>query len=111
VSGSFVRNTGYPRTITYQVNRTIYPGLTRSSQSVRITAPGDLRLPRVTLLDLRISRPIRFRGRTFEPQLDIFNLTNADTIVSMVNTVGARLGYPSEILAPRIIRLGFSFNF
>lgn len=112
VSGSFLRNTGYPRHFVYEVTPTILSGLTRSSQNVRINRRGDERLPSVLLLDLRIARPIQFaNGRTFQPQIDIFNVTNNDAIVDMVNTIGSRFGFPSEILAPRIFRVGFSVTF
>ncbi len=112
ISGSLVRNTGYPRQFTYQVTRTQMPTLTRSAQTIRVNERGDERLPAVTLLDLRFSRPIRLPGgRLFEPQVDIFNATNADTIARIVDAVGPRLGFPTEILAPRIVRVGFSFSF
>jgi carboxypeptidase family protein len=112
VSGSLLRNTGYPRQISYQITRAIYPGLTRSSQTVRLTKNGDDRLPPVMMGDVRFSRPFRLpSGRSFEPQLEIFNITNNDVIVGMINQIGARLGYPSEILAPRIVRFGFALKF
>jgi hypothetical protein len=111
ISGSFLRNTGYPRQISYQITKSIYPGLTRSSQTVRVTANGDTRLPSVMMIDLRFSRPFRVNGRTVEPQLDVFNLTNNDAIVGMINQIGSRLGYPSEILAPRIVRFGLALKF
>ncbi len=112
VSGSLVRNTGYPRQFTYQVTRSVYPALTRSAQTVRVTRRGDERLPSVTLVDLRLSRPIRLAGgRTIEPQIDLFNVTNADTIVGMVDAIGPRLGFPTEILAPRIVRFGFAIRY
>jgi len=112
ISGSLVRNTGYPRQFTYQVTRAISPGLTRSAQTVRVNERGAERLPSVTLLDLRFSRPIRFAdGRIFEPQIDLFNVTNNDVIVGIVDSIGPRLGFPTEILAPRILRVGFVLKF
>ncbi len=112
VSGSLLNNTGYPRQLTYQVTRTVLPALTRSAQTIRLNKRGDERLPSVTMLDLRLSRSFRFGAdRRFEPQVDIFNLFNADTIVNMVDAVGPRLGYPGEILAPRIMRVGFALKF
>ena len=112
ISGSMVNNTGYPRQFTYQVTRSVVPTLTRSAQTIRLNRRGDERLPRVTLVDLRFSRSFKLSGdRRFEPQVDLFNALNADTIVNMVNAVGPRLGYPGEILAPRILRVGFAFKF
>ncbi len=112
ISSSLVRSTGYPRQFTYQVTRALVPGLTRSAQTVRVNERGDVRLPNVTLLDVRFSRTFRLGGnRTFEPQIDIFNATNADTIARTVDAIGPRLGFPTEILAPRIVRVGFSIMF
>ncbi len=112
LSGSFIRNSGYPYQKTYSISRSVYPGLIRSSQSIRLTAMGDERYPSVQMADVRISRAFRFGGnRSFEPQFDIFNATNADTVVSQVNTIGAKLGWPSEILAPRLFRVGFVVKF
>jgi len=112
VSGSLIRSTGYPRQISYQVTRAVVPGLTRSAQTVPVNERGDLRLPNVMMVDLRFSRPLSLGGgRSIEPQVDIFNITNNDAIVGLVNSVGPRLGYPSEILAPRIVRVGFLLKF
>jgi hypothetical protein len=112
VSGSMIRNTGYPRQISYQVTRSVVPNLVRSAQTIPVNERGELRLPEVMMIDLRFSRPFRLPGgRTIEPQMDVFNITNSDAIVSMVNNIGPRLGYPSEILAPRIVRVGFLLRF
>ncbi len=112
IAGSLVSNTGFPRQIAYTVTKSVVPTLVRSSQRVFVDERGPDRLPNVTLIDIRFSRPIKFAGnRSFEPQLDIFNITNSDVVVNMVNTIGPRLGYPAEILAPRILRLGFALKF
>ena len=115
LSGSLLSNTGYPYVSTFNVTRTIATGagvsLTRSSQTVDLSERGDERLPTVTMVDLRISRPIRIGTRRIVPQLDIFNITNADTVVSLQSAVGGTYLNPREILAPRIIRVGFSLDF
>ena len=51
------------------------------------------------------------RGAKFVPQLDLFNIGNAGTIVRYNVAVGSTYLTPAEILAPRIIRVGFSFDF
>ena len=53
-------------------------------------------------------------SRTIAPQIDIFNLANADTVVNTTTAVGGSYLLPSggdPILSPRIIRVGFSLNF
>lgn len=112
VSGSLISNGGYPYVSTYSVNRTIYAGLTRSSQTVALTERGAERLPTVTMFDLRLSRPIPMgAGRRIVPQLDIFNIGNASAIVRKNASVGGAYLAPAEIVAPRIIRLGFTIDF
>ena len=54
---------------------------------------------------------LRFGSRSFQPQVDFFNIGNADTAVGTTTAVGPTYLRPTEILAPRIIRVGFSLNF
>ena len=112
VAGSLISNTGYPYVSTYTVTRSIFPGLVRSSQQVLLSSRGDERLPTVTMVDLRFSRPIPVgHGRRISPQLDIFNVGNASTIVSYGAAVGSAYLRPGEIVAPRIVRLGVTVDF
>lgn len=112
VAGSLISNGGFPYVSTYSVTRGTLPGLVRSSQSVLLSDRGDERLPTVTMVDMRISRPIRF-GRDLQivPQLEVFNIGNAATVVNLNGGVGRTYLAPSEIVAPRIVRVGFSINF
>ena len=111
VAGSLISNQGYPYVPTYTVTRSIYPALTRSSQSVIIDSRGDQRLPSVTMLDLRLSRVFRFGSRSFTPQLDLFNIGNAATITRYNASAGGSYLKPTQILAPRIVRVGFTVSF
>ena len=85
--------------------------LTRGTQIVPFSERGDERFDTVTMMDIRLSRTFHFGPRSFTPQVDFFNLTNADTTTALNNGVGTSYLFPSEILSPRIIRVGFSFNF
>jgi len=116
VAGSLVSNNGYPAVSTFQVTRAMAAAqgvtMTRASQTVPLTQRGDERYPNVTMVDLRFSRPFRFGGgRQIVPQLDIFNIGNASTVVNRTNAVGSAYLTPVEILGPRIIRVGFSLDF
>jgi hypothetical protein len=56
--------------------------------------------------DLRIARTFRLGDRVrIEPQLDVFNVPNADTVIRLGDLIGPRLNRPSEILAPRLVRV------
>jgi outer membrane receptor protein involved in Fe transport len=115
LAGSLISNTGYPYVSTYQITRAGAAAqgvtLTRATQTVTLSQRGDERFDRVTMVDLRLSRPIRFGARRITPQLDIFNIGNANTIVRNTVAVGSAYLAPAEILAPRIVRVGFSLDF
>ncbi|HEY1909365.1 MAG TPA: TonB-dependent receptor [Vicinamibacterales bacterium] len=116
VAGTLISNSGFPYVSTYSVTRAIAAtagvALTRSTQSVFLSDRGDERFPTVTSLDLRISRAFHFSGgRRIEPEIDFFNLTNAAPITTLNTAVSPTYLYPSVILSPRIIRVGFAVNF
>jgi hypothetical protein len=115
LAGSMISNNGYPYHSSYSITRAFAATqgvtLTRGTQVVPLSDRGDERFDSVTMLDLRLSRQFRFGSRSITPQVDIFNLTNADTAVALNTGVGSSYLFPSEILSPRIIRVGFSLNF
>jgi hypothetical protein len=115
VAGSFTSNTGGAYVSTYNATRAAVASvvaLTRGSQTVFLSARGDERLPAVNEADVRISRPFKFAGgRRITPQVDFFNITNAGPAVTITSAVGTSYLAPTQILAPRIIRVGFAVNF
>jgi hypothetical protein len=115
LAGSLISNNGYPYVSTYSVTRALAAtagvALTRASQTVVLNERGTERYNDVTMVDLRLSRKFRLGTRGFTPTVDFFNLGNANTVVSKNVAVGGTYLSPSEILAPRIIRVGFSLDF
>jgi hypothetical protein len=117
VAGSLISNGGYPFVSTYSVTRAATGGvLVRSSQTVLLSDRGDERLPSVTMLDLRVSRVFSIgRGRKIVPQVDFFNVGNASTAVSLQPAAQSAAPplylAPTQIVAPRIIRIGFNIDF
>jgi hypothetical protein len=115
LSGSMIANGGYPYVSTYNLTRAVAATqgitLTRASQTVLLSNRGDERYPTVVMVDLRLSRTFRFGGRSIQPYADFFNIGNADTRVTHTVAVGGNYLVPTEILAPRIVRVGFSLNF
>ncbi len=115
LAGSLISNNGYPYVSTYTVTRALATAagvaLTRASQVVLLSERGNERFDNVTMVDLRLSRKFKFGARGFTPMADFFNLGNAATVVNQVVGVGSTYLAPSEILAPRIIRVGFTLDF
>ena len=68
--------------------------------------------PRLHQLDLRFSRNFRLpRGGRMEPQFDIFNLTNSNSVLVMTTRLGPAWRNATGVLAPRVIRFGVNMNF
>ena len=60
--------------------------------------------------DFKLSKTVRYRGVTFGPTLDVYNLLNSDKIfnyqsANYANTAGTYL-VPSGILLGRVVGLG-----
>ena len=118
VSGSMVANNGYPYVSTYSLTRAAAATqgitLTRASQTIQLSQRGDERYENVVLFDMRLAKTFRFGSRSISPQIDFFNISNADTVVNTTTAVGGSYLLPAggdPILSPRIIRVGFSLNF
>jgi len=117
LAGSMIANSGYPRLSSIVVTRAqaaqwgLPVQLTRASQTVLLSERGEERFDNVTMVDLRVSKSFRFGTRSITPEINVFNVGNADTATNMIQTVGATYLRPSEILSPRIIRVGLVVNF
>jgi Carboxypeptidase regulatory-like domain/TonB-dependent Receptor Plug Domain len=124
VSGNYRAQSGPP------LRRTVSTALqTGGTTTVNVEPFGADRLDALRTLDVRASKAIRLVGDDqLELDLDIFNLTNANTVwevnqgtgrtnvrpngdpnATPVNVAVWRL--PTGILAPRIIRFGVSYRF
>lgn len=88
------------------------PELAQHTETVALQAAGLLRLPAVNLLDLRLSRMFTFKDRFhLQPMIDLFNLTNSQTVVSEVSSYGPNYLRPSNLVNPRMARIGMKFDF
>ena len=98
------------------------------STTINIEPQGAHRLPSMQTLDVRLAKTVRFGARSIEFDFDVSNITNANTTWEMRsltgrlnlrqggNPTGALINVPqfmspSQILAPRIARLGVALRF
>jgi Carboxypeptidase regulatory-like domain len=88
------------------------------SESVILQPAGVLRLPSVNMLNLRFARDFVFNERWhLKPTLDLFNLTNAQTVIGEVSTYAYGQpgggGYLAPYLSvnPLVARFGLRFTF
>jgi hypothetical protein len=88
------------------------PELAQVSETVALLPAGQVRYPSVNLLDIRVARDFAFRDRYhLEPILDLFNVTNAQTIVSENTAFGSAYLQPSNTVNPFLARIGLKFTF
>jgi hypothetical protein len=72
---------------------------------------GEERLPTYQNIDFHVERPIRARNLRFVPSLDVFNVSNGNTIQAIRGTQNAtNANQIQAILAPRVVRFGVRFN-
>ena len=110
VSGTGQYYAGFPLQKTVLVNSATV-ALTQSSQTVIVSKRGDTRLPNVFEFDMSIRRSFKLQSRALEPRIDIYNITNASTILGSVSQLGSAYGRASTIMRGRLIRLGGSITF
>lgn len=67
--------------------------------------------PRSQQLDLRLSRSFQAGGIRMQPQIDVFNVFNANSVLTMTTRHGAAWQNVSAVLAPRLIKLGLQVMF
>jgi Carboxypeptidase regulatory-like domain len=81
------------------------------SVTVPLVSPGTMYGERMHQIDFRIARNIRVGGIRIQPQLDIYNLLNANSVLVVNNTYGASWQTPTAIMAGRIFKIGIQLNF
>ena len=100
---------GYPWQPAVQVLTSLPNG---GGQPTMILDPiGDVRLPNFQNLDLHVERPISFGNTHFVPSMDIFNVTNNNTIQAIRGNQNANnANFIQAIVAPRVLRFGVRVN-
>ncbi len=97
--------------VNYIVDRTIIPTLTVSSVTVPLLKPGTKYLDRWNQIDVRLAKKFKVKNVNFQGQLDIFNILNASSILTVTETYGPSLDRPSAILQGRLLAIGAQMSF
>ena len=70
---------------------------------------GDVRLDNLHTVDFRVDKTLRFGSVTIVPAIDVFNLTNTNTIQAINrNQAATNANTVSGIIAPRVMRFGLN---
>jgi len=117
VSGFYNARQGYPQEITVQVpscSQTITSGCRNNGAGtvdVLLDPVGDTRLPNFQNIDFRVERPVKVANVRFIPSLDVFNVSNSNTIQAIRSRQNAsNANQIQAIVAPRVIRFGIKVN-
>jgi hypothetical protein len=102
---------GQSRVITWQPAASLFPGGRTNAETIVLTKPGSLFLPRYTQLDVNFRKNFRRGTKRYSLQVDLFNALNGNAIWGTNNAIGASLGQPTSILPGRIPRLAFQMQF
>jgi hypothetical protein len=90
------------------------PTTAACTQTVRteLIPPNTMFEPRLTQVDLRISRSFRMTGNArLRGSLDIYNIFNASSVLSMTPTYGPSWLNAAQVLSPRLLRIGAQLDF
>jgi hypothetical protein len=91
----------------------VFPGLNQGSETINLLPRGAIRLPNISVLDLRISRPTKFHeGKIgLEPIADLLNLTNSEPVTAETTSYGANYLRPTNLVNPFVARLALRLTF
>jgi len=66
---------------------------------------------RIRQLDIRVTRNFRHGNVRFQPQIDLYNLFNANPVTAMTTRFGAAWENATSVLNPRTVKFGVNMNF
>lgn len=97
--------------ITYAVPAGLFPPPGRTVPvTVQLAAPGTNHLERWNQLDVSFKRVFRVGNLEFRPSVDVYNLTNNNTVLAEVEAYPAH-GRPISVHPGRLLRLGVLMRF
>jgi hypothetical protein len=81
--------------------------------TVNLLEPGQMRSPRVNILDFRVGKLLRFGNSRANIALDLYNVLNLDTVLNQNETFvpGGQGLVPTEVLSPRTAKLTLQYEF
>jgi len=87
-------------------------GAQTQAPGVNLIPPNTKFEPRLTQVDLRVSRSFRMMGTArLRGSLDIYNIFNANSVLSMTPTYGQSWLNAAQVLSPRLLRIGAQLDF
>jgi hypothetical protein len=79
--------------------------------TINLVGPWELRGDRVTQVDFRIAKLVRYGGRRTMLSLDLYNALNANPILGQIQTYGPSWLNPTSVMDARFVRLSAQLDF
>jgi len=119
VAATYQNLPGLSYTATYNASTAeIAPSLGRNlaggtrTAALPLIVPQTLREPRRTQVDLRLSKSFRLGGeKRLQANFDVYNASNADSVLGENNTFGSSWRKPTLILGGRLIQVSGNLSF
>jgi hypothetical protein len=83
----------------------------RSTARVHLAPAGALYGGRIYQLDVRVARDFRVGNTVLQPQVDLYNLFNDNTVLTQNTTYGSRWQQPTIILQGRTLKFSVQIDF
>ena len=110
-------NIALPNTVVQQtLGRLPAGGLSTGTTTVNMLTTGQLYGDRITQIDMRFAKVLRFGARRADVGVDLYNLLNTSDAFGFVETYdyvtnGSTYLRPNAIVAPRFVRFNVTVNF
>jgi hypothetical protein len=110
-------NIALPNTVVQQtLGRLPAGGLATGTTTVNMLMTGQVYGDRITQVDMRFAKVIRFGARRADVGVDLYNVFNTSDAFGFVETYdyatnGATYLRPNAIVAPRFVRFNITVNF
>jgi hypothetical protein len=118
VSGTLQSRVGPEITATWNVpSATVAQSLGRplagnaANVAVNILDPGQVFGDRITQVDLRVAKILRFGRSRLNVGVDVYNALNSNTPLTYINVYGATWGRPNSVLDARFAKVSAQFDF
>jgi hypothetical protein len=103
----------YPATnaqIAPSLGRDLSAGAT-ATRTIELIQPGTMYDDRLFQLDLRASRIFRFGSRSVRGMVDLFNVFNANSVLSLSTGYGSNWLRPTSVVRARMVKFGIQVNY
>ena len=86
-------------------------GACTATTAIQLIEPQTQREDRISQLDFRVAKLVRFGSTRLRASLDLYNIFNNGAVLARNNTLGAAWGTPTRILGARVVKFNAQFTF